>query len=311
MTLRVAFFGTPEAAVPSLDALLASKHGVVAAVTAPDRPQGRGMEVRPSPVKERALAAGLPVLEPATLRDGEIQERLRELGADVFAVTAYGLILPKAVLDAPRRGCLNVHFSLLPRLRGAGPVQWALIEGYTLTGTTVILMDEGMDTGPVLARLEEPVLEEDTAGTLEARLAVRGAALLVDVLGRVERGEVSPVPQDHDLATYAPKLAPEDARIDWAEPAARIANQVRAFDPRPGAWTTWRGRRIKVWRVRPSLEDTAGPPGRIGVGSPDLLLVGSGTTRLLVEEVQPEGKRRMTAGEFVRGYRPSTGERFE
>lgn len=311
MTLRVAFFGTPEAAVPSLDALLASKHGLVAAVTAPDRPQGRGMEVRPSPVKERALAAGLPVLEPATLRDGEIQERLRELGADVFAVTAYGLILPKAVLDAPRRGCLNVHFSLLPRLRGAGPVQWALIEGYTLTGTTVILMDEGMDTGPVLARLEEPVLEEDTAGTLEARLAVRGAALLVDVLGRVERGEVSPVPQDHDLATYAPKLAPEDARIDWAEPAARIANRVRAFDPRPGAWTTWRGRRIKVWRVRPSLEDTAGPPGRIGVGSPDLLLVGSGTTRLVVEEVQPEGKRRMTAGEFVRGYRPSTGERFE
>ncbi|MGH2706426.1 MAG: methionyl-tRNA formyltransferase [Actinomycetota bacterium] len=308
MSLSVVFFGTPTPALPVLEALLESEHQVKAVVTAPDRPRGRGMDVGPSPVKERAIAAGREVLQPPMLRDPAAQETLAEIGADLFVVVAYGLILPKGVLEIPPGGGVNVHFSLLPRLRGAAPIQWALIEGFTLTGVTIIQMDEGMDTGPILAQLEEPVTEDDDAGTLEERLAARGAALLVATLKAIERGTAEPTPQHHDMATYAPKLTTGDARIRWADAAEAIAGRVRAFSPRPGAWTTMRGRRLKVWRVAIAPTASMGRPGSVDLVSPETLLVDTGSNKLALEEVQPEGGRRMSAAAFLRGHPVSTGE---
>lgn len=308
MALRVVFLGTPEAAVPALDALLASHHEVAAVVTPPDRPRGRGMTVAPSAVKRRAREAGIEVVELAGLRSREAREQLADARADVFAVAAYGKIVPSEILEMPRLGWINLHFSLLPRLRGAAPVQWALIEGHTSTGVTVMRMDEGLDTGPVLAQREEPILHEDTAGTLEARLARVGADLLVEVLDRLEAGGLTPRTQDASEATFAPKLTPADARIDWSLSAAEIANRVRAFDPRPGAWGMLGGRRLKVWRARVSAERPAGPPGTLRLDAGEKMVVEVGGGRLLLEEVQPEGGRRMSAAEFIRGHRPKTGD---
>lgn len=308
MALRVVFLGTPEAAVPALDALLASHHEVAAVVTPPDRPRGRGMTIAPSAVKRRAREAGIEVVELAGLRSREAREQLADARADVFAVAAYGKIVPSEILEMPRLGCINLHFSLLPRLRGAAPVQWALIEGHTSTGVTVMQMDEGLDTGPVLAQREEPILHEDTAGTLEARLARVGADLLVEVLDRLEAGGLTPRAQDASEATFAPKLTPADARIDWSLSAAEIANRVRAFDPRPGAWGMLGGRRLKVWRARVSAERPAGAPGTLRFDAGEKMIVEVGGGRLLLEEVQPEGGRRMSAAEFIRGHRPKTGD---
>jgi methionyl-tRNA formyltransferase len=304
--LRTAFFGTPEAAVPTLDALVRSPHQVLAVVTAPDRPRDRGMELKPSPVKARALEAGLAVLQPRTLRDEPIQEELRGLGADVFIVTAYGLILPPAVLEATPHGCLNVHFSILPLLRGAAPVQWALIEGHDRSGVTIMRMDPGLDTGPIIEIAESPIELEDTAGTLEARLARMGADLLLEVLDRLERGEMRSTPQDDERHTLARKLTPDDARIDWSQDAHSIVNRIRAFNPRPGAWTMVGGKRLKIWQARvPEAAEKRAPGSIRAAGGPGpAMLVGTGTAEVLVEQVQPEGSRRMAAPDFLRGLRP-------
>ncbi|MGH2687441.1 MAG: methionyl-tRNA formyltransferase [Actinomycetota bacterium] len=312
MALRTAFFGTPDAAVPTLEALLASPHEMLAVLTAPDRPRDRGLELKPSPVKERALASGVPVLQPRTLRDEAVQARLRDLGADVFVVCAYGLILPPAVLEATPHGCLNVHFSILPRLRGAAPVQWALIEGHERAGVTILQMDPGLDTGPIVEIAGTEVRPDDTAGTLEARLAHLGAGLLVEVLDRLERGGLTSRPQDDSRRTLAPKLTPADARIDWTMDAASIVRRVRAFNPRPGAWTMVGGRRLKVWRARTVEGARERPPGSIRAAEPPLegLLAGTGTTEILLEEVQPAGSRRMPAADFLRGLRQGTEDRF-
>ena len=307
MALSAAFFGTPGAAVPTLQHLLASPHEVVAVLTVPDRPRGRGMEVSASPVKEAALAAGLPVLQPPTLRDPAVQGALADLHADVFLVCAYGLILPKAVLEIPRLGCVNVHFSLLPALRGAAPVAWALAQGSTTTGITIMQMDPGLDTGPILDQVAEPVREDDDTGTLEARLAVAGGRLAVSVLDRLEAGSVQPRPQDDAASSYAPKVTPEDARIDWAGEPAAIVNRVRAFRPRPGAWTTLDGRRLKVWKasVLPGRGEAA--PGTFSAGARGALVVATGGADLVLEEVQPEGGRRMSGAELLRGRRGEGG----
>lgn len=318
MSLRTVFFGTPEAAVPSLDALIGS-HEVLAVVTAPDRPRDRGMELKPSPVKERALEAGIPVLQPPTLRNEAVQEELRALGADVFVVTAYGLILPPAVLEATPNGCLNVHFSILPRLRGAAPVQWALIQGHDVAGVTIMQMDPGLDTGPIIEIAETPVAPDDTAGTLEERLAHMGAKLLVEVLDRLEHGGIERHPQDDAEATLAPKLTPADARIDWTQDAAAVVNRIRAFNPRPGAWTTVDGgKRLKIWRARlrpdaaqPGAESAGElPPGAVRTGPGGEMLVGAGSGEVLVAEVQPEGSRRMPATDFLRGLRAGPDTRL-
>lgn len=270
------------------------------------------MDVRPSPVKERAEAAGIPVFQPASLRDAAAQERLASWaadGADVFVVVAFGLILPKEVIEMPRHGCLNVHFSLLPKFRGAAPVQWALIEGVNLTGVTIMQMDEGLDTGPVISHLEEPIFDGDDAGTLEARLATRGAGLLVEVLDHIASGGVIPKPQNDSMASLAPKLSTQDARIDWSMEGPQIVNRVRAFNPRPGAWTLWSGRRVKVWRASISTDTSIGDPGTIDVLG-ERVVVDSASERIALEEVQPEGSKRMSGAEFVRGYRPSSGDRL-
>ena len=216
--------------MPTLEALLGSDHRVVAVATAPDRPRGRGMALAASPVKQRAVAAGIPVLQPPTLRTPEAQAELAAAGADVFVVCAYGLILPPAVLEAPRLGCVNVHFSLLPAFRGASPVAGVILAGVPVSGVTIMQMDPGLDTGPILDTVEEPIRPDDDTGSLEARLALAGAGLLVSVLDRLEAGTIEARPQDGSHASYAGKLTPEDARIDWAQPSASIAGRVRAFN---------------------------------------------------------------------------------
>ena len=307
MALRTVFLGTPEAAVPTLDRLLESHHEVLAVATAPDRPKGRGMELAASPVKQRAVAAGLPVLQPPSLRPPDAQAALAAFGADVLVVCAYGLILPAAVLDRPRLGCVNVHFSLLPAFRGAAPVSAAVLAGVPVAGVTIMQMDPGLDTGPVLATVEEPVLPDDDTGSLEARLAEAGAALLVSVLDRLEAGTIEAQPQDAALASYAGKVTPEDARIDWGQPSTSIGRRVRAFSPRPGAWTTLDGRRFKVWRTRPSDAVAGGAPGTFGEGAGGSLVVATGDGGLVLVEVQPEGGRRMSGAEFLRGRRGAGG----
>ena len=313
--MKIAFFGTPAAAVPSLEKLSKSRHEVARVVTAPDRPQGRGMELGAPPVKKAAIEAGLEVLQIPTLKTPEIQEQLAEIGADLFVVVAFGFILPKAVLETPRYGCVNVHFSLLPLLRGAAPVQWALIQGHSTTGVTIMQLDVGMDTGPMLARLEDPILPTDNTESVEARLALSGAELLVEVVDQIDNGDARPRAQDDSLATYAPKITTEDAHIDWTRPAEQIMNAVRGMTPRPGAWGMLNGKRLKIWKV--SLADPAAgeeaetprSPGELQVAD-GRLLIQTGGGLLSVDEVQPEGKSRMAAIDFARGLRPSPGMRI-
>jgi methionyl-tRNA formyltransferase len=284
-----------------------SAHEVVAVVTTPDKPKGRGMKVQTSPVKAAALEAGLPVLQPPTLRSPEVQESLAALGADVFVVVAYGLILPTEVLAIPPLGCVNVHFSLLPLFRGAAPVQWAILEGHRTTGVAIMKMDPGLDTGPVLRMVEEPVEPEDDAGSLADRLSHLGAKVLVEVLDRLE--EIEPVPQPDSGSSYASKLSNDDARIDWSLPAASINNRIRAFSPRPGAWSLLNGKRLKILRAR-VLDGTGSDPGTLAITPEGGLRIDAGTGSLELEEVQPEGRSRMTAQEFVRGHRTKLGGRL-
>ena len=267
------------------------------------------MELASCPVKQRALAAGIPVLQPASLRTPEAQAELAAAGADVFVVCAYGLILPPAVLEEPRLGCVNVHFSLLPAFRGAAPVAGAILAGVGVSGVTIMQMDPGLDTGPILDTVEEPIRPDDDTGSLEARLALAGARLLVSVLDRLEAGTIEARPQDGSQASYAGKITPEDARIDWARPSASIVDRVRAFSPRPGAWTTLDGRRLKVWRARPGEEPLASAePGSLCRGPGGSLAVATGDGFVVLDEVQPEGGRRMPGPDFLRGRRGAPGK---
>lgn len=262
----------------------------------------------PSAVGQTAAGLGLEILRPETLTDWSPLSAGRE--ADVFVVVAYGKMLPAKLLELPTHGCLNVHFSLLPRLRGAAPVQWALIEGHTLTGVTLIRLDEGLDTGPILAQTEEVISPDDTAGELESRLAERGADLLIDVLRLVGDGRATTHSQVEGLATRASKLTKADAHIDWSKDASDIVNRVRAFNPRPGAWGMVRFRRVKIWRVRASSDPSTDLPGTIDLAMPAALFVSTGNYQISIEELQPEGASRMSAAQFVSGYRPASGDRI-
>jgi methionyl-tRNA formyltransferase len=286
--------------VPSLSALVGSPIEVTAVVTNPDKPAGRGMELRPSPVKEEALRAGLEVLQPRRAREPELHDRLSELAPDVAIVVAYGSILPGPLLEVPRLGFVNLHFSLLPAYRGAAPVQRAVMDGVSISGVSIMVLTEGMDEGPVLATEEVPVEPADTAGTLGERMAALGAPLLVETVARYAAGDLQPVEQDHGRATYAPKITTEEARIDWKRPAAEIANLARGLNPAPGAWTEWDGRRLKVWEVRPADEDL--PPAALS-GAGGKLVAGTGTEAVELVDVQLAGKRRMGGGELARGLR--------
>jgi methionyl-tRNA formyltransferase len=302
--VRVAFFGTPEPAANVLDALHDSQHEVVVAVTQPDRPRGRSGAPLPPPVKQRALAHGIPVLQPETPKDDGFVAGLATFAPDVGAVVAYGHLLPPDVLALPPRGSVNVHFSLLPRHRGAAPVQRAIMAGETETGVTIFRLEPAFDTGPILAVAAEPIATDDTAGSVMDRLVAAGARLLVSTLDHLEFAPMPGRIQDPALATPAPKVRPEEGEIDWTHPPGEIANLVRALNPAPGAYTTYRGKRLKVWRARPA--EGTGRPG--AVLDPDRFAVAAGEGSVELVEVQLEGSKRLDATEFVRGHRPRVGE---
>lgn len=318
--------GTPEFAVPTLQTLLASEHAVVSVFTQPDRPRGRGHKLSFSPVKETAVAAAVPVHQPRTLRNEETLHTLRELAPDVIVVVAYGQLLPKAVLELPRLGCVNVHASLLPRHRGAAPIQAAIAAGDRVTGVTTMFMDEGLDTGDMILRYEVPIEPDDDAGSVHDKLASAGAPLLLETLRRLAAGTAPRTAQDDGLATYAPRLAREDAEIDWHEDAATIGNHVRAFAPRPGAYTVHRERTIKILNVHlwdggipPSNEASASAeptstdtqrvePGVIVSVERDGFVVGTGRGTVIVTGVQPAGRGPMSGRDYSNGFRLQAGE---
>lgn len=301
--MRLAFAGTPEVAVPSLTALLASRHEVVAVITRPDAPAGRGRTVRPSPVRVAAQAAGLEVLTPDHPREAEFQSRLGELDVDVAPVVAYGALVPRSALELPRVGWVNLHFSLLPAWRGAAPVQHAVLAGDEVTGATTFLLDQGLDTGPFFGMLTEQVRPNDTSGDLLGRLAVAGAGLLVATLDGIEDGGIHAVPQPAEGISLAPKISVDDARVDWSAPALRVDRLVRACTPTPGAWTTLRGRRVKLGPVL--VVDVQLPAGALVDD-----LVGTATQAVQLGTVRPEGKGEMAATDWLRGLRPDPGELF-
>ena len=290
--------------MPALEALR-RHHDVVAVVTQPDRPAHRGQRLTPPPVKQAALAAGIPVLQPARLRDPEWPERLAVLGADVAVVVAFGQILPKAVLDAPARGSINIHASLLPRYRGAAPIQWSIIRGETETGITTFRMDPGMDTGDILLMRAIPIGADETAGELFARLAPLGAEVIVETLARLD--SIVPQPQDHAGATLAPRLKKGDGTIDWARPARDIVNLARGCNPWPGATTSTPAGALTIWRAQ-AVPATAGPGTLVSSGG--VLAVATGDGAVLPIEVQPESRRPMAWDDWLRGARLRAGDRL-
>ena len=301
---RVVFMGTPQFAVPTLE-WLAKGYETVTVVTQPDRHSGRGRRLRPPPVKRAALRLGLPVWQPRTLRTSEAVAHLRELAPEVMVVAAYGQILRPKVLEIPPRGCINIHASLLPRYRGAEPVAAAILAGEEKTGVTIMLMDERMDTGPILAQRSIPITLDDTRASLTEKLAYVGAELLLETLPRWLDGEIKPQPQDEALASRAPLLKKGDGEIDWSRPAVVIERMVRAYAPWPGTYTHWQGQRLKVLRAR-SLHQQEGEGGWV-IETPEGVAVVTGEGALLLEEVQLAGKRAMSAEEFVRGQREFIG----
>jgi methionyl-tRNA formyltransferase len=309
--LRVVFFGTPDFAVPTLDALLRSRHAVAGVVTQPDRPSGRGHKVVAQPVKGVALAAGLPVLQPSRLGDEAFLRTLDSLGADIGVVAAYGKILSDRVLAAPRRGLVNVHASLLPRYRGAAPVHRAVIAGEPETGVTIMRVVKALDAGPMLAAVRRPIGGDETSDEVERDLALRGAALLVDTLDRLATGELTATPQLESEATYARKLTKEDGRIDWSWPAERIHNLIRGLHPWPHAFSVCDGRRLILRRSR--VGATALPatdPGTVVEADRDRLIIAAGSGTIEVVELQAEGGRPMSVREFLAGHPISRGGRF-
>ena len=303
---RLAFMGTPDFAVPVLEALV-GQYQVVAVVTQPDRAAGRGRRAKFSPVKKTALAHDLPLLQPPSLRRPEAAMELRELAPDVIIVAAFGQILPPEVLAIPPHGCLNVHASLLPRYRGAAPIAAAILAGEEQTGITIMLMDEGMDTGPILAQAECKIKPQDTTGSLSVKLAQQGADLLVETLPRWLEGQIVPQPQDDSLATYCQMITKKDGLIDWSLPATDLWLRVRAYAPWPGAYTYWRGKRLKILRARPvTVGKSDEEAGRV-ISLDDGVAVVAGTDALLLEEIQLAGKKALAAQEFIRGQRNFIG----
>jgi methionyl-tRNA formyltransferase len=308
--MRLIFMGTPEAAVPTLRRCLEDGHEVAAVWTQPDRPAGRGNKLTQPPVKDFALSHGLVVHQPAKIRTGEAQALFASYEADAAVVVAYGRILPPSYLNAPRKGCLNVHFSLLPKLRGAAPVNWAIARGESVTGVTTMRMDEGLDTGAILLQRETRIDETETAPELMGRLASTGAELLGETLARLD--EIVPRAQREEDATLAPMLRREDGLVDWSQDAFEIERRVRGFQPWPNAYTSYDARRVVVWRAEAERADQETVErGRITEAHGDELVVAcGGQTRLRILEIQPEGKRRMSVRDFLNGTHVRAGARF-
>jgi methionyl-tRNA formyltransferase len=314
--LRLGFAGTPEFAVPALDALARSAHELVVVFTKEDRAAGRGRRLTASPVKERALELGIQVRQPATFKDPAAAESLRSLDLDALVVVAYGLILPRAALDAPRLGCFNIHASLLPRWRGAAPIQRALLAGDGMTGVTIMRMEEKLDTGPMIAARAIDIGSEDTAGTLHDRLAVLGAGLIEETLNALAAGAASETPQPDEGVTYADKISKSEALLDWGEDAELLARRVRAFNPTPVAETRWEGTQLRIWQgalaPEPLLDREGGErpsPGTVVSASPAGVDVACGHRTLRITRLQLAGRKPLSAAEFLRAH-PLSGARF-
>jgi len=312
--MRIVFMGTPDFAAPSLEGLLKTEDQVVGIVTQPDRPKGRGQTITASPIKQIALREGLPLLQPLKMKDPTFLAALESWRPDFIAVTAFGRILPPVVLSLPVKGCVNVHASLLPKYRGAGPIQWAIINGEVETGITTMLMDEGMDTGPMLLQERVSIGPEDTAGTLSIRLAEVGGSLLVETIRQLKAGTVTPRPQDHSLATLAPLLKKEDGGIPWNLSAKAIADRIRGMTPWPGAYTYADETRWLIARASVEADATPGdstsPPGTVAEVRKDAILVTTGAGVLSLKELQPANSRRMTVAEYLTGHPIAPGLRL-
>jgi methionyl-tRNA formyltransferase len=308
--LRIVFMGSPEVAIPSLEQLVCNRFQVVAVYTQPDRPAGRGRTLVPPPIKVTALGLGLPVVQPETLRTEEAVRQLAEFKPDVVVVCAYGQILTQAVLDIPPRQCINVHFSLLPRHRGASPVMSAILAGDEFVGVTIQLVRKKLDTGPVLARAAIPVAPQDNTGILMGKLSVVGANLLLEALTGWFRGEIAPLPQDEKESSYFSQVKKEEGEIDWKLPALTIHRRVRAFNPWPGCYTTWRGKQIKIIEAEALTEESSPGSGKVITltGREGELGIGTGEGVLGVKKLQLQGKKVVTAAEFMRGQRDFLGD---
>jgi len=300
--VRIIFLGTPEFAVPTLERSFQAGHEVVAVLTQPDRPKGRGHQLAAPPVKEAALRLGVPVYQPERIRTPEAIELLRGLKPDSMVVVGYGKIIPQAIIDIPPHGIVNVHASLLPKYRGAAPVQWSVANGETVTGVTTMRIDAGLDTGDILLQRETEIGVEETAAELAERLAPMGADLLVETLAGLERGDITPRPQDSSQASLAPVLKKEDGRIDWARPAQEIVNRIRGFNPWPGCYTETRGKLLEILRAR-AIAGGIGEPGSAHPTRGRLMVTCGEGSALEILEVRMEGKKRMDAAAFQNGYR--------
>lgn len=305
--MRIVFMGTPEFAVPSLEALLKSGDQVVGIVTQPDRPKGRGQSLTSSPIKLIAEREQLPLLQPTKMKDPGFLAALTAWKPDLIAVAAFGRILPPAILNLPAKGCINVHGSLLPKYRGAGPIQWAIINGETDTGITTMLMDEGMDTGAILLQETLAITPEDTAGTLSPRLADLGGRLLIKTISQLKDGTMVPRQQDHSQATLAPLLKKEDGVIDWTMSATAIANRIRGLTPWPGAYTFLEDERWTIWRAVAMAEEAKELPGTVTQITKDAIQVATGNGVLALQELQPANRRRMKVSQYLVGHSISVG----
>lgn len=305
--MRVVFMGTPDFCVPMLQDLVSAGHEICLVVTQPDRPKGRSQKPQPPPVKVCANELGLEVLQPSRMDEPGVMEALQGAAADVMAVAAFGHILKKDILCLPRLGCVNAHASLLPRFRGAAPIQWVIASGDEVTGVSTMLMDEGVDTGDILLAREVAIGPDDTGGSLHDKLSPVAAELMVETLAGLEAGSLKPVPQDESRATYAPMLNKKHGRIDWSFPAGELALRVRAFDPWPGTFTFYQGKQIKIIKAGSEDENSKKNPGEIIRADTDGIIVACGEGALRVLELQPPGKRKMTVGEYLAGHAMEIG----
>lgn len=301
--MRVVFMGTPDFSVPTLEALVHSRHQVVGVVTQPDKPKGRGKEIHMSPVKETALKYGITVYQPVRARDEAFVEEMRRLNSDVMVVIAFGQILPAELLQMPAYGCVNIHASLLPKYRGAAPIQWAVINGDKESGITTMMMDVEMDTGDMLEKAVVQLAQKETGGSLFDRLSLLGGDLILSTLDKLEQGTLTPTPQDHSRATYVKKISKSIGDIDWNLDAVSIERLVRGLNPWPSAYTRWNGRMLKVWDSQALPEKSSGcRPGTVLEASGDRLTIQTGDGVLKIDSLQPEGKKRMDTASFLRGY---------
>jgi len=310
MTTRIVFMGTPEFAVPILQALVRTPYDVVGVVTQPDKPKGRKQVLTPPPVKEAALQYGIPVLQPEKIRRPEAVEAILAWRPDIIVTAAYGQLVPAPLLQAPRYGCINVHASLLPKYRGGAPIHWAIIRGEKETGITLMYMMERLDAGDIIAQQAVPINPDDTVGTLHDRLKEAGARLLVETLPALLDGAVKAVPQDESQATYAPNIRREDERIDWGRSAQDVYNQVRGLNPWPVAYTVFQNEIWKVWWAEPVDKEPGASPGTVIEVTPDSVVVACGEKAVKLLEIQPAGKRRMAMADYLRGRTIRPGDRF-